>query len=277
MPARPTATVPSMSWILLTNDDGVDSPALVPFARALAALGEVRVIVPDRERSWVGKAITRFEPVSHAVVERDGLQLHMVTGFPADAVQIGAGPLFGEPPGLVVSGVNIGFNYGAGYSIGSGTVGAAFEGWEMGIPSVAVSTQGGPTWEEWRAFSHTEEARPMWERVSVLATQVVDVLRGSTVFDHADIVNVNLPDTADESTPWRIGPAARMRYGGIYGAMPDGRYGHDYWGDVEHLADEAGTDVELADGGAVAITPLRAPASPALPDTLVAALERSVR
>ncbi len=45
---------------LLTNDDGVDSPSLVPFMRALSTLAPVRAVVPDRERSWVGKAITRF-------------------------------------------------------------------------------------------------------------------------------------------------------------------------------------------------------------------------
>jgi 5'-nucleotidase len=262
-----------MSWILLTNDDGIDSPALVPFTLALSELAEVRVVVPDRERSWIGKAITRFETVTHAQVERDGIVMHTVSGFPADAVQIGAGPLFGERPSLVVSGVNVGFNYGAGYSIGSGTVGAAFEGWEIGIPSVAVSTQGGPTWDEWRAFSHAPDARPMWERISRVATKVVAALRPSAVFDHADIVSVNMPDTAADDTPWRIAPAARTRYGGIY-ATVEGGYGHDYWGDVEHLADITGTDVDLANNGVVAITPLCAPASPSLAAAVIEEIER---
>ena len=53
--------VPPVDWILVTNDDGVEVPSLPPLARAIATLGPVRVVVPDGERSWVGKAITRFE------------------------------------------------------------------------------------------------------------------------------------------------------------------------------------------------------------------------
>ena len=61
-----------MSWILLTNDDGIDSPALAPFAAALQQLGTVRVVVPDRERSWVGKAITRIGPIETSQVNLGG-------------------------------------------------------------------------------------------------------------------------------------------------------------------------------------------------------------
>ncbi len=76
-----------MSWILLTNDDGIDSPALAPFAAALTELGTVRVVVPDRERSWVGKAITRIGPIRTDKVELNGRAAWTCTGYPADAVQ----------------------------------------------------------------------------------------------------------------------------------------------------------------------------------------------
>jgi 5'-nucleotidase len=59
-----------MTWVLLTNDDGIESPALLPFGRALSQHHEVRVVVPDRERSWIGKAITRFDPVEVACEQR---------------------------------------------------------------------------------------------------------------------------------------------------------------------------------------------------------------
>ncbi|MEA3510405.1 MAG: 5'/3'-nucleotidase SurE, partial [Actinomycetota bacterium] len=104
-----------MPWILLTNDDGIDSPALAPFARALGDLGTVRVVVPDRERSWVGKAITRFDPIRVEKVELDGGEAWTCTGFPADAVQIGIHGLFDEPPSLVVSGINVGYNHGTAF------------------------------------------------------------------------------------------------------------------------------------------------------------------
>jgi len=261
-----------MSWILLTNDDGIDSPALAPFAIALSTLAETRVVVPDQERSWISKAITRFDLVTHEVVERGGIEMHTVSGFPADAVQIGAGPLFDDPPALVVSGINLGFNFGAGYALGSGTVGAAFEGWEAGVPAIAVSTQGGPTWDDWQAFSRAEAALPMWERISMVAAAVVDSIRSSEVFDHADVVSVNLPADATLETPRRVSPMARVRYGGLYSAA-DGGFNHDYWGSVVELGEMEGTDIAVTAAGLVSITPLRAPASPTLPDALVQGLE----
>ena len=88
---------------LLTNDDGIDAPALVPLARALAELGQVSVVVPDRERSWVGKAITRFDPVSVEETSREGIVMHAVSGYPADAVQLGIHALGLPHPDLVVS------------------------------------------------------------------------------------------------------------------------------------------------------------------------------
>ena len=61
---------PLVDWILVTNDDGVEVPSLPALARAIATLGPVRVVAPDGERSWVGKAITRFGPVRVEAVER---------------------------------------------------------------------------------------------------------------------------------------------------------------------------------------------------------------
>lgn len=266
------ASVAAMAWILLTNDDGVDSPALVPFARALGEIGDVRVVVPDRERSWIGKAITRFDLVTHDLVKRDGVEIHTVSGYPADAVQIGIHPLFDSPPELVVSGINLGFNYGAGYSLGSGTVGAAFEGWEAGIPAIAFSTEGGESWESWRVFARTEGARPGWERISAVSAVITDQIRGSGVFEHADIVSVNLPFEADLDTPRVVAHAARTRYGTLYDKA-DGGFSHNYWGDVVILDDMDGTDVAVADSGRIAITPMRAPTSPELPAELAARLQ----
>ena len=97
-----------MTFLVLTNDDGVGSPALVPFAKALQRLGRVEVVVPDRERSWVGKAITRHDEIRVEEVERDGILMHTATGYPADCTQLGVHLLFDETPSMVVSGINIG-------------------------------------------------------------------------------------------------------------------------------------------------------------------------
>ena len=133
-----------MSSILITNDDGIDSPALVPLVEALQGISDTRVVVPDRERSWVGKAITRHDQVSVDEVDRGGIGMWTASGYPADCVQLGISELFPEPPVLVVSGINIGYNHGSGYIHSSGTVGAAVEALLGGVPAVALSAVPSP-------------------------------------------------------------------------------------------------------------------------------------
>ena len=108
-----------MSFILVTNDDGADSPALLPLARAMAKLTPVRVVVPDGERSWIGKAISRWEDVVTRTETREGIELIRVSGSPADCANLGVHTLFDDRPELVVSGVNIGLNTGSAFFLSS--------------------------------------------------------------------------------------------------------------------------------------------------------------
>ncbi len=244
----------------MTNDDGPDSPALVPFARALARVcGEVRVVIPDRERSWVGKAITRFEPVAVRVEAREGLELHVCTGYPADAVQLAVDGLFDDPPRLVVSGINLGYNHGAGLIMSSGTVGAATEGWVSGIGAVAVSTGTVGDWTSWKAEAHAPETRPRWERLAALAARLVGDLVEAGATELADVVNVNIPFEADDTTPRRITRPARTGYDRLFRPVGDGVFVHDFGGGLREFAALEGTDVEAAHRGWISITALQMP------------------
>ncbi len=263
-----------MSWILLTNDDGIDSPALAPFARALSDLGTVHVVVPDRERSWIGKAITRFDPIRVEKVELDGGAAWTCTGFPADAVQIGIHGLFDEPPSLVVSGINVGYNHGAAFLMSSGTVGAAVEGWVSGIPSIAVSTGTTGDWHTWRRKVHEREALLEWERLSVVATSLVDEARLSGLTELADVVTMNLPFDATLDTPRRLTTVARVGYGSLFSEQGDGIFTHDFGGGFVEFDGIDGTDLSAAREGAVSMTPLRMPAAAVIPDEIRARLER---
>ncbi|MEA2023531.1 MAG: 5'/3'-nucleotidase SurE [Actinomycetota bacterium] len=263
-----------MSWILLTNDDGIDSPALAPFAAALADLGTVRVVVPDRERSWIGKAITRFDPIRVEKVELDGGAAWTCTGFPADAVQIGIHGLFDEPPSLVVSGINVGYNHGAAFLMSSGTVGAAVEGWVSGIPSIAVSTGGNGDWSTWKRKVHQREALFQWERLAIVATSLVDEAHGSGLFELADVVTINLPFDTTLDTPRRVTTVARVGYDRLFRDQGDGIYTHDFGGRFVEFEGIDGTDIAAAREGVVSITPLRMPAASAIPDEVRSRLER---
>ena len=93
-----------MRRVLLTNDDGVDSPALVPLARTLAGMGDVTVVVSDRQRSWIGKALSRTGEVALATTRRGDVPITTCTGYPADATQLGVHQVCDERPDVLVSG-----------------------------------------------------------------------------------------------------------------------------------------------------------------------------
>ncbi len=121
--------------ILVTNDDGIDSPGLKALESSLARLGEITVVAPEREMSATSQAITVHAPLRvHALDERH----YAVSGTPADAVILALHQLMAEMPDLVVSGINPGANLGENV-IYSGTVAAALEATLHGVPAIAVS------------------------------------------------------------------------------------------------------------------------------------------
>lgn len=125
--------------ILVTNDDGIDSPGIYALVQALKAVGRVSVVAPDRQQSAVGHALTVSSPLRATKVRRDGEFFgYAINGTPADCVKIGICALLEEKADLLVSGINHGSNTSKNI-LYSGTVSAATEGMMMGLPSIAVS------------------------------------------------------------------------------------------------------------------------------------------
>ena len=254
-----------MSWILLTNDDGIDSPALKPFATALRTLGTVRVVVPDQERSWVGKAITRIGEIGTDQVDLDGETAWTCTGYPADAVQIGIHGLFDEPPSLVVSGINIGYNHGAGFLMSSGTIGAAVEGWVSGVPSIALSTGANGDWSAWKRRALDPSASADWERLGRLGAELVDLVVNAGLPDLADVISINVPFDATPDTPRHVTTIARIGYDRLFTDDGKGVYRHDFNGRLIEFEPLDGTDIEAGRDGRVSIAPIRMPSAATVP------------
>ena len=132
-----------MATILVTNDDGVDSPGLLALSQALAGLGELLVLAPERNWSASGHAKTMHKPLRiKEVTLADGRQAHASSGSPTDCVALAIGGVLGSFPDIVVSGINSGYNLGADITY-SGTVAGAMEARIKGIPGIAVSTDVG--------------------------------------------------------------------------------------------------------------------------------------
>ena len=171
--------------ILLTNDDGVGSRGLGVLAAAVAGAGhDVLVCAPDRDQSGCGAGIGSWHVDEHIDVadveleDAPGIRAIAVRGTPALAVFAAHLGAFGEPPELVVSGINPGLNTGR-VTLHSGTVGAALTASNLGLRGLAVS-------QDWSTDM-------LWSTAADLA---VDVLAGLIDADAGTVLNLNVPNTA---------------------------------------------------------------------------------
>lgn len=128
-----------MSLILLTNDDGVESPGLLALRQNLEAVGEIVVFAPDHNWSAAGHGKTMHKPlrVRDATLP-DGSPALTTNGGPADCVALAVLGVLPRKPDLVISGINSGANVGQDMTY-SGTVAASLEALISGIPAVAIS------------------------------------------------------------------------------------------------------------------------------------------
>lgn len=264
-----------MSWILVTNDDGWDSPALVPLMRALEPLGEVRAVVPDRERSWISKAITRFEDVTVERADKEGCAIWRTTGCPADSAQLGIHALFETLPAIVVSGINVGFNHGLAFFLSSGTVGGATEGWIAGLPALAFSTGVVDRHDNWATAVLEPEARADWERAAGLCADIVGTVLGGRLPSQADLLSVNFPWGSGPETPREVTELGRVGYDRVFQERSPNAYFHQFSGFSRRGdASLAGSDVVAAKRGVVSITPVRLASTAEVSDAERVALER---
>ena len=121
--------------ILVSNDDGIHSEGIRALEEALAAIGEIYTVAPDREQSAVSHSLTLHRPLR---IEEIAPRRFAVNGTPTDCVNLAVKGFLPVRPHLVVSGINTGPNLGSDITY-SGTVSAAMEGVVSGVPAIAVS------------------------------------------------------------------------------------------------------------------------------------------
>lgn len=207
-------------------------------------------------------------------MERGGLVMHAVSGYPADAVQLGIHAFANPAPDLVVSGINLGYNHGAGFLMSSGTVGAAVEAWISGVPSVAVSTGTMSDWHVWRDLAMRAESEATWRVLAETTVQLVMGVRAAGLNAHADVISINMPFDSTVDTPRRVTTIARTGYDSLFAYRGEGQYVHEYGGGMIEFEAVEGSDVDAAHDGVVSITPIRLPAATVVPPEVRAAVER---
>jgi 5'-nucleotidase len=229
--------------ILICNDDGYQAPGIVALYEALRPMGEVEVIAPEVNNSAKSNALTLATPLS---VRQAANGFRYVNGTPADCVHIALTGLLGYRPDLVVSGINNGANMGDD-TIYSGTVGAAMEGFLMGIPSIACSQVD-------KGWAHLDTA------AQSVAALVARLVAAGSVGRQAWLLNVNIPNV-----PMAQLKAPRIcRLGRRHSAEPVITQVNPmgeamYWiGSAGAVKDDApGTDFHATFEGHMAVTPLQ--------------------
>ena len=184
--------------ILLTNDDGILSPGLAAAAEAVHDLGELLIIAPATQQTGMGRATPAIAggSITEETVHggsRD-LPAYAVAGSPAQAVIYGVVVLAPRRPDLVISGINYGENPGTCVTA-SGTVGAALQAAEMGIPGLAMSL------ETAKAY-HYEHGREVdWSAARHYTRYFAQaLLRQKLAFD-VDVLKIDVPGNATPEAP----------------------------------------------------------------------------
>jgi 5'-nucleotidase len=234
--------------VLITNDDGIDSPGIYALVDALTAAHEVVVVAPSGNRSGISHAITSDEAITMERRHESGVLAYACSGTPADCVFLGAAELSPRPD-LVISGINHGPNLADDVNY-SGTVAGAVEASLLGIPALAVSL----------ASNHEDPfGRRYWESAAAIVRRCI-----TQAYDHlcdaACYWNLNVPNLPIE----RIAGIAVTRLGRkrICGRMVGQEHGgatryYRAWeSPFETDRDTLGTDIGAVHAGYASLTPL---------------------
>jgi 5'-nucleotidase len=232
--------------ILVTNDDGVDSPGLSALARALRNVEEVCVIAPNRNWTAAGHTKTLDRPLRVNEIKLPGTRIPAFSsdGTPSDCVALGFLGLAPERPRLVVSGINTGPNMGSDITY-SGTVSAAMESVVSGVPAIAISLA------DYLEFDFSYAA----SFAARLARRLLRAGLGNDV-----LLNVNVPRGRRKDIKGvQVTRLGRREYNDQLIRRKD-PFGRDYFwigGPPPGGAGEPGTDLHAVGAGYVSVTPVQ--------------------
>jgi len=203
--------------ILVTCDDGINSPGLKAAIRSALGLGDVLVSAPAEQQTSAGRSQPpSFDGAIHEVeyaVDGQQVQAYAVHGSPAQAVLYALMEIVPRQPALCISGINFGENVGSGITV-SGTVGAALEAADQGVPSLAVSL------ETDKAYHYTYSDDVDFGGAAYFARFFAERMLARPMPPDVDLLKIDVPSDATPGTAWRMTRVSRQRY---YQALPSNR------------------------------------------------------
>jgi len=225
--------------ILLTNDDGIDSPGIKVLKEILSAEHEIWTVAPEHERSGTSHGITMKSPVRlHQIDEKT----FSIDGTPADCVAYSLMGAIPTRPEVVISGINLGPNVGTDI-LYSGTVAAAREAALNKVPGIALSLN--------------TRAEPFhFMVVTEFLSRNLEVLLGMWHPDH--FININAPNVENGSIGVSITHPSRRVYKDRIEKFkaPNGDLYMFFTGEIPQAEPENGSDWEAISQGNISVSPV---------------------
>lgn len=229
--------------ILISNDDGVYAQGIEILASAMASLGKITVVAPDRDRSGASNSLTLDSPLR---LQKHPNNFYSVNGTPTDCVHLAITGMLDEHPDMVISGINNGANLGDDV-IYSGTVAAAMEGRFLGLPAVAFSLA-----SKNKQCEHFASAAEIAKKIVV---QLIDKPLAKDT-----ILNINIPDLPyAEIKGIRVARLGHRHIAEKVIPSEDPRGNRIYWVGPAGKAQDNGPDTDFAAiaDGYVSVTPIK--------------------
>ena len=197
--------------ILITNDDGIQSPGLAAVAQAMDKFGELLIVAPFEQQTSMSRSRTQ-QCGGDGTITKTSIKYgdsswegFSVKATPALTVTHAISELAQRPISLAISGINYGENVASCVTV-SGTIGAALEAVEKGIPSLAVSQEIASV--DYHSYSDEVD----FSIAAHLTGQIAQkMLAGTLPFD-ADILKLDIPLGATKKTRCVVTRQDRFMY-----------------------------------------------------------------
>jgi 5'-nucleotidase len=195
--------------ILITNDDGIESPGLRAAVESVLNIGTVTVAAPSHQQTGAGRGLigdrqSSLQRIDYQV-NGSAIRAYHCECSPALIVTHSLKTIFKErKPDLLVSGINYGENLGINITH-SGTIGAALEASSYGIPSIAISKQTD-------IDSHHKFTDQDWTTAVYFLNRFAKTLLKGKLHADVNVLKIDVPRDATPSTKWKITKLAKARY-----------------------------------------------------------------
>lgn len=245
-------------YILVTNDDGIDSPGLAAVAEALDSLGELLIVAPRVQQTSMGRARSQLGDRDGRLfartikIGRKNWPAYAANATPAMAVEHGIQELASRRVDLVVSGINYGENVGSRVTV-SGTIGAALEAADNAIPAIAASL------ELMNTDYHEYHQEIDFTVAAHFVRLIAQLMLGKELPHDVDLLKIEVPVSATTETPWVVTRQDKFAYyQPVIQERADRFKGPGYF---DHFPQKGkfsaeGTDAHAQAQGLVSVTPM---------------------